>query len=88
MALSGIQQGVAIMVAPILILLVLVVGRVIFDLTTSGEDTKSVSEIIENRTSLWVKTIEHDDHLFVLFDGHREVAMLHHPSCLHSECLK
>ncbi len=35
-----------------------------------------------------VYTVQHDGHLFVLFNGNNEGGILHHPSCSHSECSK
>ena len=35
-----------------------------------------------------VFTVEHDDHLFVVFDGYREGGIIHHPTCTHIECAK
>jgi hypothetical protein len=32
-----------------------------------------------------IKTVEHDGHEFVIWDGYRNGTMIHHPSC---HCLK
>lgn len=35
-----------------------------------------------------VYTVQHDGHMFVLYDGWKEGGILHHPSCSHTDCLK
>ena len=35
-----------------------------------------------------VYTVQHDGHMFVLFNGNKEGGIIHHPSCSHSECQK